>query len=132
MTQTEAGGVPAVQPEVEDSSSKASRASKAFPLSEADRATQVASWKLVQELDTELALYREMAIQLAGWQLVQVPDCVRDPNLGLGQEECGQLREWLASLLRSVTSERMLTMKAAVETQVVANVLRRAEKGDDG
>jgi hypothetical protein len=69
----------------------------------------------------------------AGQLVIGVPDCVKDPNLGLGQEECGQLREWLASLLRSVTSESMLTMEAAVGTQAVANVLRRvAEKRDDG
>lgn len=65
-------------------------------------------YKLFQELgqrstklEAELKVYREMTIQMAIQQGVDVPDFAKDENTGLGEEQAGrleQLREWLGRL----------------------------------
>jgi hypothetical protein len=50
------------------------------------------------QLETELRLYRNMVIELATREGVEVPDFVKDGIGGLGEEQVGQLREWLEQL----------------------------------
>jgi hypothetical protein len=70
--------------------------------------------KLIQELgerakkleapEAEVGLYRDMVKQLAVREGVDVPDFVRDESGGLGEEQAGQLREWLGQLLRRLAA----------------------------
>jgi hypothetical protein len=57
----------------------------------------------VKKLETEIAFYRNMtiklAMKLATREGVEVPDFVKDESGGLGEEQAGQLREWVEQLL---------------------------------
>jgi hypothetical protein len=66
-----------------------------------------------KKLEVEVGLYREMAMQLAAREGVEVPDFVKDDSGGLGEEQAGQLREWLGqlSLGRSAAGEETVTTK---------------------
>lgn len=52
-----------------------------------------------KKLEAEIGLYRNMAIKLATREGMEVPDFVKDESGGLGEEQAGQLREWLGQLL---------------------------------
>jgi hypothetical protein len=61
-----------------------------------------------KKLSVEVGLYREMAVQLAAQEGVEVPDFVKEEESGgLEEEQVGQLREWLGklSLGRSAAGE---------------------------
>jgi hypothetical protein len=73
--------------------------------------------KLVQELgdrtkklEEERDLYRNMAIKLATREGVEVPDFVKDDSGGLGEEQAGQLREWLEQLAAGEETTTTTTM----------------------
>jgi hypothetical protein len=70
-----------------------------------------------KKLAVEVSLYREMAVQLAAREGVDVPDFVKDESAGLGEEQAGQLREWLGQL----SSRR----SAAGEETVAATTTRK-------
>ena len=61
----------------------------------------------LEKLEAEIALYRNMAIKLATREGVEVPDFVKDGSGGLGEEQAGQLSEWLGQLV--LVEETMTT-----------------------
>jgi hypothetical protein len=79
--------------------------------------------KLVQELgdrtkklEEERDLYRNMAIKLATREGVEVPDFVKDDSGGLGEEQAGQLREWLEQLAAGEETTTTTTTKTRGRT----------------
>lgn len=67
-----------------------------------------------RKLAVEVSLYRDMAVQLAAREGVDVPDFVKDDSGGLKEEQVGQLREWLGRLAAGeepVTTTTMTTRR---------------------
>jgi hypothetical protein len=95
----------------------------------------------VKKLESEIRLYRNMAIELATREGVEVPDFAKDGSGGSGEEQAGQLREWLGQLLlrQSAAGEEMTTIGRAPSRKrrrlgVGGGTSRgkRAGKDDDG
>jgi hypothetical protein len=66
-----------------------------------------------KKLEADLGLYRDMVIQLAAQEGVDVPDFVKDESRGLGEEQAGQLREWLGQLRQLAAGEETTAGRAS-------------------